>query len=220
MNRHLIWIIAGTSVLGLGVPAFAAARSSGSPDDNGIPGEVRGNCDEAEHANDPDCLAVVVPGSTTGPIVVTVPSTTPNTLPSTTTPGDAVAGRPVPTNAVSAVPAANSAVDVSGPCDEVEHANDPRCTGVGIGDNSGHDGNDDGINHDVGDDNSGHDGSDDDVDHDVGDDNSGHDGADDDVNQDVGDDNSGHDGSDDVNSSSDDHSSDDDDSSGHGRDDD
>jgi hypothetical protein len=24
-------------------------------------------------------------------------------------------------------------VDISGPCDEAEHANDPRCTGVGVG---------------------------------------------------------------------------------------
>jgi hypothetical protein len=31
-------------------------------------------------------------------------------------------------------------VDISGPCDEAEHANDPRCTGTGAGaddDNSG-----------------------------------------------------------------------------------
>jgi hypothetical protein len=28
-------------------------------------------------------------------------------------------------------------IDISGPCDEAEHANDPRCTGVGDNDNSG-----------------------------------------------------------------------------------
>ena len=72
MKRHLIWIIGGASVLALGVPAFAAARSDGSPDDNGVPGEVRGNCDEAEHANDLDCLAVGGnPAAVT--VVVTVP---------------------------------------------------------------------------------------------------------------------------------------------------
>ena len=60
MNRRLIWIIAGVSVLGLGVPAFAAARGGdGTPEDNGVPGDVRGNCDEAEHANDPECLAPI-----------------------------------------------------------------------------------------------------------------------------------------------------------------
>ena len=58
MNRHLIWIIAGTSVLGLGVPALAAARSDGPPDDNGVPGEVRGNLRRGEHAQRPDCLRV------------------------------------------------------------------------------------------------------------------------------------------------------------------
>jgi hypothetical protein len=32
----------------------------------------------------------------------------------------------------------NAGVDISGPCDEAEHANDPRCTGVGgTVDNSG-----------------------------------------------------------------------------------
>ncbi|MGH8572090.1 MAG: hypothetical protein ACREX8_05885 [Gammaproteobacteria bacterium] len=33
-------------------------------------------------------------------------------------------------------------VDISGPCDEAEHANDPRCTGAGVpaaGDEGGHD---------------------------------------------------------------------------------
>ena len=34
----------------------------------------------------------------------------------------------------------NSVPDISGPFDEAEHANDPRCTGV---DDSGHDGSDD-----------------------------------------------------------------------------
>ena len=59
MNRRLIGVIAGVSVLGLGVPAFAAARGGdGTPEDNNVPGDVRGNCDEAEHANDPECLAV------------------------------------------------------------------------------------------------------------------------------------------------------------------
>ena len=73
MNRHLIWIIGGASVLALGVPALAAARSDGSPDDNGVPGEVRGNCDEAEPANDLDCLPVGGnPPALT--VVVTVPS--------------------------------------------------------------------------------------------------------------------------------------------------
>ena len=32
-----------------------------------------------------------------------------------------------------------TAVDISGPCDEAEHANDPRCTGVAVGGASGSD---------------------------------------------------------------------------------
>jgi hypothetical protein len=50
--------------------------------------------------------------------------------------------------------------DVSGPCDEAEHVNDPRCTGVGSGDNSGHGSDDSGSdNSGSGSDNSGSDSS-------------------------------------------------------------
>ena len=65
MKRHLIWIIAGTAAIGIAVPAFAAVQPAPTPDDNGIPGEVRGNCDEAEHANDPECLTVTVTAPST-----------------------------------------------------------------------------------------------------------------------------------------------------------
>ncbi len=58
MKRHLIWIIAGCATLTVAVPTIAASRDAGTPDDNGVPGEVRGNCDEAEHAADPDCVSV------------------------------------------------------------------------------------------------------------------------------------------------------------------
>ena len=54
MKRHLIWIIAGSATIGLTVPAFAAMQSVTAPDDNGVPGELRGNCDEAEHAKRPE----------------------------------------------------------------------------------------------------------------------------------------------------------------------
>lgn len=209
MNRHLIWIIAGASVLGVGIPAFAAARSDGTPDDNGVPGEVRGNCDEVEHANDPDCRVVLAADPATTSIVVTVPSTgggsavsttvpstTPSsTTPSSTTPGSTIVAGTTPSNSVpgSSVPstsvAGGSVVDVSGPCDEAEHANDPRCTAAGgVDDNSGRGGGDDGAGHDVGDDDSGRSGRDDDRsgrghgddDHDGDDDRSGRGGGDDD----------------------------------------
>jgi hypothetical protein len=94
----------------------------------------------------------------------------------------------------------NPGIDISGPCDEAEHANDPRCTGVGADDagrvdnsgsgsvNPGH-GSDDfdddssGSGHgsdDFDDDSSGsdHSGGDDDSGHSGGDDDSGHGGGD------------------------------------------
>jgi hypothetical protein len=96
-------------------------------------------------------------------------------------------------------PPAPGAVDVSGPCDEAEHANDPRCTGVTprVEDDARH--ADDRVGHDVGDDHGGdrdrgdfedhsgpgRGGSDDDSGH--GGSGSGHGGG--------GDDNSGHGGS-------------------------
>jgi hypothetical protein len=46
-------------------------------------------------------------------------------------------------------------VDVSGPCDEAEHANDPRCTGVTPKVEDDHRAGDDGVRHDVGDDHGG-----------------------------------------------------------------
>ena len=206
MNRRLIWIIAGVSVLGLGVPAFAAARGGdGTPEDNGVPGDVRGNCDEAEHANDPECLAAD-PSTTT--IVVTVPATVPVTVPATvpativdssvpevTTPDEGtVPDQSVPENTTpdegtvpdSSTPV-NTVEDISGPCDEAEHANDPRCTGAPRVDNSGPGNIDD---DDAVDDNSGSGSGDDDGD----DDRSGRGGGDDDGGDD---DNSGHGGDDD-----------------------
>jgi hypothetical protein len=189
MKRHLIWIIAGTAAIGLAVPAFAAVGPSATPDDNGTPGAVRGNCDEAEHAGDPECLTVNVPApsaaatpATAATTQVTVPSTsvptstTPATVPDNTAAGTVPANTvpdnttvgTAPSNTVNSLPG-----DISGPCDEAEHANDPRCTGAATGDDSsGHDGSDDDSGHHSGGDDSGHHGGGDD-------DNSGH-GSDDD----------------------------------------
>ena len=69
--------------------------------------------------------------------------------------------------------AAQNGVDISGPCDEAEHANDPRCTGAATGDDRGDDDRGD-DNFGRGSDNSGPGGS-----HSGGgdDDSSGHDGG-------------------------------------------
>jgi hypothetical protein len=72
--------------------------------------------------------------------------------------------------------------DVSGPCDEAEHANDPRCTGAAApqpqADDDDDQADDDGPNHEAGDDN-GDDGPNHDVNDDHGDDEdrSGHGGG-------------------------------------------
>jgi hypothetical protein len=188
MKRHLIWIIAGAAAIGVAVPAFAAVQPASTPDDNGIPGEVRANCDEAEHAGDAECLVVTVPATSkvtvSIPSVPTTASATAGTVPDNTVPANTVPSNTVPDNTVpdSSVPSstvpdnsvANSLPgDISGPCDEAEHANDPRCTGAapsdddsgrhrGDDDSSGHGGGDDSGRHRGDDDSSGHGGGDDD----------------------------------------------------------
>ncbi len=235
MKRHLIWIIAGTATIGLAVPAFAAMQPA-SPDDNGVPGEIRGNCDEAEHADDPECLAVEAGPTTPNTVdvpVVSSPSTTiatpSTTIGTSTTAPDSTLPRSVPTTSIDDRPtwsiAPTTSVagdgpvgtvpegsvptsvpgDISGPCDEAEHANDPRCTGSTTdGDRSGHNSDDDR------DDSSGR-GSDDD------DDRSGHD-DDDDRDDSSGRGSDGDDDRDDRSGRSDDDGDDDDDNSGHGSD--
>ncbi len=81
---------------------------------------------------------------------VSLPGTTTAATTAATTTDDIVVG-----NAPAATTTANGE-DISGPCDEAEHANDPRCTGT-----AADDGNDDGNSgpgsgDDDRDDNSGH----------------------------------------------------------------
>jgi hypothetical protein len=174
MKRHLIWIIAGAAAIGVAVPAFAAVQPARTPDDNGIPGEVRGNCDEAEHAGDAECLVVTVPATSqvtvSMPSVPTTASATAGTVPSNTVaantvPSSTVASDTVPSNTVPDNTVANSLPgDISGPCDEAEHANDPRCTGAAPSDDDSgrHSGDDDSSGrHSGDDDSSGHGGDDD-----------------------------------------------------------
>jgi hypothetical protein len=96
-------------VLGLTVGAAVAATTGSDDPVATIPAssaiDVKGPCDEAEHANDPECAGAQVPEDD----VV----------------GDDGARADDDNDAAG--------VDISGPCDEAEHANDPRCTGVGAG---------------------------------------------------------------------------------------
>ncbi len=150
MKRHLIWIIAGCATLTLAVPALAASRDAGTPDDNGVPGEVRGNCDELEHAGDPACISVVTPSPT--PTVTTPTSTTPTSIPSSSVPSSTIPSSTAPSSSSpstgdpssstpsvsapsvsvpsSSTPSTSVPGDISGPCDEAEHAADPRCSGA------------------------------------------------------------------------------------------
>ena len=41
---------------------------------------------------------------------------------------------PTPSSSPSATPSPDGTVDISGPCDEAEHVNDPRCTQPGAAD--------------------------------------------------------------------------------------
>jgi hypothetical protein len=87
---------------------------------------------------------VSLPGPTTSDDDVRTTGTT-TTAATTTVEDDIVTGNP---------PVATGTIDISGPCDEAEHANDPRCTGAG------------GVEHDDG--NSGRGSGDDDHDDDHG----------------------------------------------------
>ncbi len=169
----------GAMVLSLGVAAAVDDDGSGtSVPASSTVGDLSGNCDEAEHSNDPGCSGG---GATASPTTaVTVPTT------------GGVGGVDISGNcdeaehfndpecagvAVPTAPGSAGGVDISGPCDEAEHANDPRCTGS-VDDGSGDD-DDDSSGHGSGDDDddsSGHGSGDDD------DDSSGHGsgGADDD----------------------------------------
>jgi hypothetical protein len=96
---------------------------------------------------------------------VSVPGTTTAVTTAATTTDDIVIG-----NAPAATTPTNGE-DISGPCDEAEHANDPRCTGAGT---TADDGDDDNSGpgsggDDDSDDNSGHGSG-----HDSNDDSSGH----------------------------------------------
>jgi hypothetical protein len=87
---------------------------------------------------------VSLPGATTSDDAELTTGTT-TTAATTTVEDDAVTGNP---------PVSTGTIDMSGPCDEAEHANDPRCTGAGgvehDNDNSGRGSGDDDHNDDHG----------------------------------------------------------------------
>ena len=132
MKKSLIWTTAGIAAVGFGVPAYAAISS---------PHEVK------QIAPTP---------------VVTVPTTDDSaTVTSLDDSKVTVVSTPatLPTISLTVNSTSNSVEDVSGNCDEAEHANDAVCVGGGTPvDNSTHTSVDDNPHTSV-DDSSGHGGS-------------------------------------------------------------
>ena len=89
-------------------------------------------------------------GDTTTAGTTTADATTADTTTAATTTDDAPAPRPAPV----ATTTTDDGNDISGPCDEAEHANDPRCTGEIAGDDRDDDrrGTDDSSGHGSGND--------------------------------------------------------------------
>src|SRR3712207_2200813 len=112
-------LVAAFAVVG----GIALATGGGSP--SAPAGDVKGPCDEAEHAGDPECAGPQVPeddgaqdgqgDDVKGPCDEAEHAGDPQ-----------CAGPQEPEDDVRGDDDAGD--DVSGPCDEPEHADDPRCT--------------------------------------------------------------------------------------------
>ena len=150
--NKLLLVLATVLAVGVGVAVAAGTNGGSSSDPATTVVDVKGPCDEAEHANDPECAGAQVPED--------------NDVDEQG--GDANDDRGRDHAEDDAVADDDDqGEDISGPCDEAEHANDPRCTGAGAGDddqgenedgdNSGPSANSGpGSSHDEGDDDSGH----------------------------------------------------------------
>ena len=150
MKKSLIWITAGVATVGFAVPAFAAHGSAPRHDDPAVV-TLASVATTTANSVQPTIATTTALGDTA----------TQNSFDDNATQNsveDNATQNSVDDNATdNSVDDAteNSVEDVSGPCDEAEHANDPRCTNVSptvTDDNSGHGG---------GSDDSGHGGSDD-----------------------------------------------------------
>ena len=130
MNKPtIIGVTAGIAAIGLSIPVYAAMSTPTTP------------------ANAP-ARSVVSDDS-----VTTTPSSLPSSTEPTVTSPASIPAVSVPENAEDTTENSTptSVEDVSGPCDEAEHATDDRCTGTGTDDSSGRDGSghgeDDGSSH-------------------------------------------------------------------------
>ena len=115
MNKVLIGLI-GAGVIATG--GYAAATS----------------IDDAAPARTVSIPGATTSDDTTASGTTTGRTTTDGTTTAATTTDDTVVG-----NASTTTLGVTTGGDISGPCDEAEHANDPRCTGVGRDDRRGGD---------------------------------------------------------------------------------
>jgi hypothetical protein len=162
MKKSLIWTTAGIAAIGFGVPAFAARGDSHNPVVP-APAVVTVATTPTEHNSVTPATVTNQTAPASLPVVsVSVPTSPASTPVSVDDANDDNATN----NSVEDVnddDTVNSVEDVSGQCDEAEHANDPRCTNPGAtrtsdnnnNNNSDRGGNNDNIGHDAGDD-SGH----------------------------------------------------------------
>ena len=123
--NKLFLIVALVLAVGVGVAVAAGTNGGSTTDPASTVVDVKGPCDEAEHANDPECAGAQVPEDDDADEQGEDAN------------DDRGRGRDhAEDDAVDDDD--DQGEDISGPCDEAEHANDPRCTGVG-GDDQGED---------------------------------------------------------------------------------
>jgi hypothetical protein len=155
MKKSAIWIAAGVAGIGLGIPAYAAM----SPQDDSPRPSNSTTVSVPDAANDdtvttmastPPVVSATTPSTVEDSPHTSVDDSTHNSVDDSTHNSieDATHNSVDDSthNSVDdstnddgpAVTTANTIEDISGPCDEAEHANDPRCTGSpGTDDGSG-----------------------------------------------------------------------------------
>jgi len=116
--NKLLLVLVTVLAVGVGVAVAAGTNGGSSSGPANTVVDVKGPCDEAEHANDPECPGAQVPEDNNADEQGEDAN------------DDRGRGRD---HAEDDSVADNQGEDISGPCDEAEHANDPSCTGAGAG---------------------------------------------------------------------------------------
>jgi len=139
MKKSLIWTTAGIAVIGISGPVFAAHRADDRPVVSTPASTVVASTTPASNSVQPVTVNSVEDRTSNS---VTDDSVTDDSVTSSSVDDNGVDDNGVDDNTVTTVE------DISGPCDEAEHANDPSCTGVAGTDDSATSSTDDsGRNH-------------------------------------------------------------------------